>query len=269
MSLNLIVVKLLLLSCLGFGFSVAARADSGTDPKELERAWLAAKIFVPDSVDAKHSRLLNPNLLQSTDLSGHSVVVYAHGCAGLDKAASDAGVFLARAGFIVLEPDSFARKIKPQSCDPSIPKGGLHRAVLGWRHAEIDFVVKRLKSMEHRAPAHIFLMGLSEGAIATATYNAEPLSGRIIEGWTCHAGWPEYVGLKSPRTEPVLSLVADRDPWFTLPILKGDCGSYMADRINAKSVVFGQGSSLRESHWLTFDKDVKTMVLTFLETSKK
>jgi hypothetical protein len=38
-------------------------------------------------------------------------------------------------------------------------------------------------------------MGHSEGAIAVATLDAPPVAARIIEGWTCHAGWPEYRGL--------------------------------------------------------------------------
>lgn len=256
--------SLLLLACLGICVSRAAAADSGTDPKELFRTWQAAKIYAPADGPIANAPTHGAALSSELDLSGYAVVIYAHGCAGLDNAALDAGIFLSGAGYIVIQPDSFARQNKPQSCDPAIPRGGLHRAVLGWRQAEIDFALQRLKSLGARGPSHIFLMGLSEGAITTATYSGEAFSGRIIEGWTCHAGWPEYIGLNSPRSEPVLSLVADRDPWFTLPVLQGDCGAYMANHQNAKSVVFTEGSPLRRSHWLSFDATVKKMVLDFL-----
>jgi len=258
----------LLQLCLGVWLIGSAHADTGADPAELERTWQAAKVYLPSDGPMVKTRVSGQELTDKIDLSDYSVVVYAHGCAGLGEAALDAGIFLSRAGYIVVAPDSFARLNKPRSCDPSIPRGGLHRAVLGWRHAEVDYAIKRLKSFGAHAPSHIFLMGLSEGAITTATYEGEALSGRIIEGWTCHAGWPEYRGLRSPSSEPVLSLVADRDPWFTLPVLQGDCGAYMTGHKNAKSIVFGQGSPLRTSHWLAFDGSVKAMILDFLEVNE-
>jgi len=255
--------------CLSIGFVGTARADTGSDPAELERTWDAAKVYLPSGGPMPQTRVSGQDLRGEIDLSPYSVVIYAHGCAGLGEAALDAGLFLSQAGFIVIAPDSFARLNKPRSCDTSIPRGGLHRAVLGWRHAEIDNAIKRLKSFGAHAPSHIFLMGLSEGAITTATYEGEALSGRVIEGWTCHAGWPEYIGLSSPVSEPVLSLVADQDPWFTLPVLQGDCGAYMANHKNATSVVFGKGSPLRTSHWLAFDRGIKEMILKFLKENEK
>ncbi len=263
------VVCAILQLCLSNGFVGNANADTGEDPVELERTWQAAKVYLPSDGPITRTRVSGPELLAGVDLSPYSVVIYAHGCAGLGQAAEDAGVFLSQSGFIVVAPDSFSRLSKPRSCDTSIPKGGLHRAVLGWRHAEVDSAIKRLKSLGAHAPSNIFLMGLSEGAITTATYEGEALSGRIIEGWTCHAGWPEYRGLRSPHSEPVLSMVADRDPWFTLPVLKGDCGAYMTNHKNASSVVFGAGSPLRTRHWLAFDGEVKEMISEFLKANEK
>lgn len=91
----------------------------------------------------------------------------------------------------------------------------------------------------------------------------ESVKARIIEGWGCHADWPEYHGLNAPAAEPVLSLVGDKDPWFRNPVLQGDCGEFMVND-ESQSVVFNSGS-LRYEHELLERPEVKQIVGKFLE----
>ncbi len=264
---HLLLPLLLLVLIAGAARAAGGNSDSGNDPAELERTWQAAWVFLPDTGPEGYRRVTIEALPEA--LAAHDAalpaVVYAHGCSGHFKASEVTGAFLARAGFLVVMPDSFARADKPASCIPAKRQGGLHRDVLGWRQAEVGKAIGELKAMAGVRPDAIFLMGLSEGGITTATYQGQPLAGRIVEGWTCHAGWPEYRGLNSPKDEPLLTLVAARDPWYRLPVLAGDCGAFMAGRSDARSLVVEDPPSLAVSHWLTKNTGIQAEVLTFLE----
>jgi poly(3-hydroxybutyrate) depolymerase len=244
--------------------AAAALADSGDDPAELARTWAAAPVYLP--VQEGYRRIDSAEL--PSELSQRSAaipaVVYAHGCAGLDAATIETGRFLASAGYLVVAPDSFARLDKPKSCNPAENLGGLHREVLRWRQLEIANAIRKLRTLPNIMPARIFLMGLSEGAITVATFQDEPVRARIIEGWTCHAGWPEYHGLLAPQDEPVLALLAHDDPWWRSPVFQGDCGDFMQGRPSSRSIVYAAPSPLHENHWLSFDPSVRSAILAFL-----
>ncbi len=240
-----------------------ARAE---DPEELERTWLGAWVFLPDPGVEGFRRVQAeelPAILSAWD-EPLPVVVYAHGCSGHFEATSVVGAFLARAGFLMVAPDSFKRLDKPISCNPTKRQGGLHRGVLAWRHAEVRYAVERLQALPALRQDAVFLWGFSEGGITVATFDGPALTGRIIEGWTCHAGWPEYRGLRAPAEEPILAMIAAKDPWFRLPILQGDCGAFMAGYEDATSVVVEAPPDLALSHWLSKDPEIRERIAGFL-----
>ncbi len=208
-------------------------------------------------------------LLRRLDRSAfRGTVVYLHGCDGINSLGIKTADLLAAAGYIVFVPDSFARRDKPASCDPQQFQGGLHREVLGWRQAEADHALKQAGMLPAVDPSRIFLMGLSEGAIATATYDGQPLAGRIIEGWTCHAGWPEYRGLHAPANEPVLALSSENDPWFQDPVLRGDCGDFIAAPSPLRrSIVFRPPHPAASQHDLMWNAEARRLVLEFLDAA--
>ncbi len=254
---------LLLLFALLWPVSALAQAQ---DREELERTWQAAWVFLPSDSEAGYRRISTeelPNAL-SKEEAPLPALVYGHGCGGHFHASEVVGAFLARAGYLVVMPDSFARESKPTSCLPEKKLGGLHRAVLSWRQAELGYAIERLRALPQVRQDALFLMGFSEGGIATATFVGAPLAGRIVEGWTCHAGWPEYRGLKGPEEEAILTLVAAKDPWFRLPILQGDCGAFMQERPQGRSLVVEEPPQLAISHWLTKDAGLQQEVLEFL-----
>jgi dienelactone hydrolase len=203
-------------------------------------------------------RTLDPSTFRAT-------VVYLHGCDGVNAITTRTADLLAASGYLVFVPDSFARTSKPVSCDVGRFEGGLHREVLGWRHAEAGYALRQVKALPSVDPARIFLMGLSEGAIATATYSGEPLAGRIIEGWTCHAGWPEYRGLAAPPGEPLLALSSENDPWFQDLALRGDCAEYLGPPSPLRrSIVFRPPHPAASQHDLMWNLDARRLVLDFL-----
>jgi len=258
------LLLLLALVCLG----PAALAGEADDPAELDRTWRHAQVFLPDASPSGYRSIPAEALAEALAARAERlpVVVYAHGCAGLGRASTRTGQFLARAGYLVVAPDSFARADKPASCDPSKRRGGLHRGVLAWRQAEVGHAIAEVGGLPNTGT--VFLMGFSEGGITAATYRGLPVAGRIIEGWTCHAGWPEYRGLNAPLDEPVLAFVAARDPWFKLPVLQGDCGAFMEDRPDSRSVVVRDPPELAVSHWVSKDSGIQAQILAFLQARR-
>ncbi|QIE45409.1 hypothetical protein G5B38_07685 [Pseudohalocynthiibacter aestuariivivens] len=236
--------------------------DLGNDPRELQRTYEAALVYVPDEVHGARRIGIGSlgDYLAARD--GQKLVLYMHGCTGIISIAHDAGRMYANAGYIFVAPDSFAREDKPVSCRADPPEGGLHRAVLGWRQAELDHARAQLSALPGMDGAQMVLAGHSEGAVTTATYDGHGFAARVIEGWTCNAGWPEYIGLNAPSTTPVLSLVGKRDPWFRLPVLRGDCGEFMDG--NDQSLVFGRDDPLYKQHWLSKEPRVQKIILDFL-----
>ena len=238
-----------------------ARADPATDPAQLGPTWEQALVAVPGP-DGQTRRIPTAELPAYLAANpARPIVVYAHGCSGLGRMGRTASRLYSAHGYVFVAPDSFARPVKPVSCAPARLQGGLPRAVLGWRHAEIDHALTRLRGLS-RAP--VVLAGHSEGGIAVATYRGQPVTARVIEGWGCHAGWPEYRGLNAPTREPVLSLVGAGDPWFQHPALQGDCGAFMDG--NDQSIVFRAPDRRHRRHWLTRDPTVFRLITGFLAT---
>lgn len=247
---------------------VAASNGLATEQEELERTWDKAWVYAPDRSETGYRTMTTADLgayAPAGPSRPAAVVLYAHGCDGLGRISVASASFLARAGHLVVAPDGFARQDKPVSCDPPRHLGGLHREVLGWRHAEMRHAAEMLARLPGLDGVPVVLMGHSEGGITTATVKDIAVSGRIVEGWTCHAGWPEYHGLNAAADQPVLALVGDNDPWFRLPVLTGDCGAFMKPGSASRSVVYRSPDPLSGKHWLSSDSGVQQLILAFIQ----
>ncbi len=234
------------------------------DDADLQRTWQRAFVIVPDESGLIRGWIEDIDSRLERTLSPHPTVIYLHGCAGLGRISHDAARLLGEAGYAVIMPDSFARENKPRSCDAARHIGGLHRAVLGWRQAEANLAISQARRLAWVDPDNIFLWGFSEGGTTTATVTGEPVNARIIEGWTCHAGWNEYRGLDAPSTEPVLALLGAGDPWFQSIYLKGDCGAFMKGHPSSTSIVYRRPDFLATKHHLSWHPDVQHLILEFL-----
>lgn len=249
-------------------FAAQSAAAAEAEPDELGRTWAAALVYLPGRVE--------PARLNALDLAAEAAsgmrfpaIVYLHGCNGLSPYTDLTGRFLAALGYLVLMPDSFARLDKPKSCEVSTTSAGLHREVLGWRQAEAAHAIRQAPALPFVAPGGVILMGLSEGGATTATFQGEKVRARIIEGWTCHAGWPEYHGLAAAADEPVLALLGADDPWFVQPSLKGDCGAFMAAEEGSRSIVYRAPHLLAPYHYVTWHVEPLSEIVEFLSRLPK
>ena len=242
---------------------------AATEDADLLRTWQRASVIVPgetrlirgwiDDIDERMPEAAVP----------HPTVIYLHGCAGLGRISHDAARLLAEAGYAVIMPDGFAREHKPKSCDPARQVGGFHRGVLGWRQAEANQAIREARQLAWVDADNVFLWGFSEGGTTAATVTGEPVNARIVEGWTCHAGWGEYRGLHASAAEPVLALLGGEDPWFRPPYLQGDCGAFMDGRDGSVSIVYERPNFLATKHHLSWQPDVRQLILDFLAEHRR
>jgi len=262
---RLFVALVLTVACATQGCATQGRAEPGSaDPAEIERTWKQAWVFVPAADGPEQIGMADLERLM-TGRSGIPVAIYLHGCAGLWLDDNRRGLYLAGLGVLVIAPDSFARRDKPKSCEPRDRKGGLHRGTLALRHAEAAYAIARARALPWVDPDQMVLVGHSEGGIATATLAARHTRGlkaRIIEGWGCHAAWPEYAGLNNPPDQPVLSLVGNRDPWFRHAALRGDCGEFM-NNPESLSIVY-RDPPLSHEHGLLDHAEPRSDLRAFL-----
>lgn len=241
--------------------------EDWTDPAEIRRTWDAAIVYLPDGdqkfVETSVSELQAGGVGYEKKLPA---AIYMHGCSGIWTGTHRRMQFLAGHGFVVIAPASLARKKYPRSCKVDNYKAGLYRQTLKMRQADAGYAIEQVKAIPFVDADQIVLMGLSQGGITTATFealnNRQRVSARIIEGWTCHDGWPEYNGVRAPASEPVLALVGSKDPWFQT-VSTGDCRPFLNPENGSRSVVY-KDALLSGKHELMEFNSPKREVLQFL-----
>lgn len=244
------------------------RKSDWSDPAEMARSWQAAIVRVPTG-KGRSKPLKSSGLAAWRPNGGKKVpaVVFLHGCYGIWRGSLYRVKLMADLGFVVVAPASFARRKYAQSCDPRTKNADMFRDVLRLRLYDAAYAVQQVRNLPYVDQDRVVLMGLSLGGVTAATYNFHAakarVSYRIIEGWTCNAGWPEYDGLKARRSEPVLSLVAGDDPWYQRKWVRGDCGPKMRRGNGSVSVVFKSGK-LARTHELLEHKPARSALLQFL-----
>ena len=236
-----------------------------SDPNEMHRTWLSAIARVPTG--NRRSRKVTTSKLvgwsPKTDAK-LPAVVYLHGCTGIWQGSHRRVKMMADLGFVVVAPASFARQKYAQSCDHKTHEGGMYRNTLRMRQNDAAYAVQQVRKLPFVDANRIIIMGLSQGGVTTATLRPQPGEvARIIEGWTCHAGWSEYKGMNARSSTPVLSLVGANDPWFQTKWTHGHCGRYLRTSNGSRSVVYTSGR-LATTHELLDESQPKKEVVRFL-----
>jgi dienelactone hydrolase len=210
----------------------------------LERTWAAARIARPSAPPGPR---------------GTPVVVYAHGCAGLDDDWRVWTELLTRHGYAVIAPDHRARGGRPPTCDTPALYGPADLDRLVARDAEVRYALRQVRTLPWVRPAAVFLLGFDEGAVVAAAYTGPPFAGYIVTGWTCTSPHPRG-RLATAPDRPVLALRWARDPRFVDPAWNGDCGASLGGRPGSRSLVLdGAG------HSTATDERARQAVVDFLQ----
>ena len=242
------------------------------NPDELERTWRAALVRIPKSNGAFIETTVDYFSSESTSKKKFPTVIYLHGCSGVWEGTFRRINLLAKNGFAVIAPISFARIKYPRSCFVDKKQGGLYPGTLKMRQYDASYAITKAERLSWVDSDNVFLMGLSEGGITTATLLSRnkktSVNARVIEGWTCHSAWRDYAGIKAPKSQAVLALVGSNDPWFQNHWVRGDCGPYLKKGNGSKSIVFSK-EPLMNTHELLEDIEVQDIVIQFLQTHIK
>lgn len=235
---------------------------------DLELTWDKAIVALPVRGSSRSMVTINDGNTIVRQLSGAApgarwpVILYMHGCTGIGN--YDFFQALAERGYVVIAPDSMARRYRPLQCDPETATGGMNLFVYEYRLAEVAYAAQQLRQMGWVDQNRLYLVGASEGGVAAALYRGDEFAARVIAGWTC-LGAPLVRGIAAPSHIPVLSVVSDADPWYGAQQAgagrQRDCGAFMADRPNSKSMVL-KGSG---RHNLLMEPIVFTQLMRFLD----
>ncbi len=255
--LCLVLTTVLLAACAGS--LLGGRAD-------LELTFDHAVIALPPTHQGGAVRLGQLEEIADPDaISGRRpVVIYLHGCTGI----GNYGFFkvLAGAGYVVVAPDSMARRFRPLQCDPRTNTGGHNLFIYDFRRAEIAYALQRLRRYSWIDWSNVFLIGTSEGGVAAALYRGDEFRARVIAQWTCIGG-ALVRGIAAPPETPILAIVRNNDPWYDPARTagqRGDCGAFMASRPGSRSIVL----SGRQEHDVFGDPEIVREILRFLQANR-
>ena len=233
---------------------------------DLQLTWIQARVAAShlNGIGIAYFRMstkAGKRFFRDYDAPPKPVVVYMHGCTGFS--AEDRKVIkqIAEAGFIVVAPDSMARAYRPRQCLSRAKKGGAHPFVFDFRQAEINYALDNLWQQPWVDWDNLFLVGVSEGGLATAHYRGDYFRARVITQWTCQ-GAPLVQGISAPDDTPILSIVQKNDPWYNGAESQqsGHCGSFFGDRPGSTSIIIDGDSE----HRVMQDDKVMDRIIQFL-----
>jgi len=259
------VLTVLVLACIA-GNTVAAKSIS-----DLERTWIHAPVATPANAAGRIAYFRMATKQGKTFFGEYQggkkpVVLYLHGCTGFNSSDREIIQQIARAGYFVVAPDSMARQYRPRQCSGRKKKGGYSPFVFDFRQAEINYAIDQLWREPWVDWDNLFIMGISEGAAATALYRGHFFRARVITQWTCH-GAPLIRGLEGPKDTPILAVVRKNDPWYNREGSgqAGHCGAFFGDRPNSESLQLEDG----KDHNVMKDAGMLEKIIDFLNANQK
>lgn len=253
-SVFLLVIYFFLSGCAG-----------GVDPKTLDLADEARRTFDAAYVMIKiEGEFIEGRMSEGfvqAKLSGlkkkRPTIVFSHGCSGLGRGNLRYMRLLARAGYDVIAPDSFARRYRPETCIPSLRqavRGAPHRRVGQMRQEEIHQAAYRVRRIRWVDRNNLFLMGHSQGGTAVASYEGDEFGAHVISGSTCGRG------VRLPRDTPALAFYSKDDPWR-----RGRPADRCLRRARARGVNMEFHLFEGRAHNLSRDERARRLILDFLK----
>jgi dienelactone hydrolase len=241
---------------------------------DVQRTWREALVVLPQAADAhgpvsyrQSSNAVARHVRKFLRGTRFPTVVFLHGCTGIGNLPFLED--LARQGYAVVAPDSFARRYRPLQCDPKTSRGGRNLFVYDFRSAELTYALERLPDLPWVDVDNLFLIGASEGAVTAALFRGDVFNARVIAQWTC-TGAPLVAGIGAPQRTPVLAIVREDDPYYAAANTagqQGHCGLYLTDRTNSRSLVVRAGAG-DTAHDVLSDPGVVAAIFEFLDEMK-
>lgn len=237
-----------------------------SDSEELERTWRSAFVALPEALGNQFGYLLNDEVSLNDSilnkLKGEKLplLVFIGSCEGLGHHREDIERF-AQLGFVVIAPDSMARKHRPYGCyeDQEIYTK-YHDIGIAFQKAELDYAVERMQSLPWVNQEQRFLFGSGTGGMVVAHYQGSEFTGHVIEGWGCNHPHSVFNGIWAPVNVRIYSVVSKNDRWFKdKPGFEIDCAQYLNDRPDSEAIVLD-----RPAHYVSWYPGSRTKLIRFL-----
>jgi dienelactone hydrolase len=188
---------------------------------DLTATWAQAQVFLRYEDDDLNLRVISGpmnqpyigRLLARYAKDPQPVIIHLHGCGRSDDLSDirNQGRAMAELGYIVIAPDSFARRGRPVGCDVrsqarnfSAPLADIQQ----WRIDELSYALGQVLEAPWADKLRIFAGGFDEGGDAVLAFADPALAGRFAIGAPCRF---------QPRPAdklPTLIIVSSRDLWF-------------------------------------------------------
>jgi len=173
------------------------------------------------------------------------------------------------AGYIFFAPNSYALKDRP-TYNIVAPHNFLEK-IHEFNLAEIDLFIKRLDELSFIDKKRMFLVGYSEGGVATARYSGDEFLGRVVLGWSCEANFfTNYPQIGAKKDTPFLNIIGRDDELFgsQSPInrgyrISGNCADALFKFTRAKVVILPN-----TTHNLLKNPFLKDEILNFINIYK-
>jgi len=205
-----------------------------------------------------------------TDFKKLPIVLYMHGSSGLYTGDVYRKIITKDAKFIFFAPNSFKIKNRPtyKTALDKPAKEKNYLKVHRLRVAEIYYNLKELKKLPFVDSNNIFLMGNSEGGLASAIYPHEKFKGRIITAFSCESSY-FYTNFKlgAKKSEPFLNIIGTHDQFFSkLSLLNSNYNIDGNGIESLKKYKFAKIVILTKTkHDITTNPYVKDEILSFLK----
>jgi dienelactone hydrolase len=132
-------------------------------------------------------------------------VLVMHGCSGLSYGDREYRSYFINSGYVVFEPNSFARPGREPCTEDSWDESYRMRV------EELEQALIEIRKLAWVDQDHLFLMGISEGGAVAAGWSKNEFAGHIILEASC---WSQKDRIPAaPLNTPVLAAIGEKDLW--------------------------------------------------------
>lgn len=234
MVLNRRIPVLLILLLLSFpAASELLLQRGGRMPNEMIiESWKSAKVVVPGLTGSPIKLNEVPE-----DTKAHPIVIFLHGCNGINQDSIRWGEALRKLGYIAILLDSFAIPGRQSNCDGENKirdAGGKAVEVKTLRANETRVAREKIRTLHWADDSNIFLMGHSEGGAGVVFTRATGFRAVISSGFKCGYYHPKTkrLPIRVDAKIPILFLYYKEDPWFDTD----NCKNFIKTRNNVRVI---------------------------------
>ena len=225
----------------------------------ISASWKSAKVFVPGLPESPVKFNEVPEGTKK-----HPVIIFLHGCGGINKPSVLWGKVLSKLGYIVVLPNSYAIPGRKVFCDIKNKKtvgGAMGVEIKTLRANEVRVAKNEIIKMSWADDESIFLMGHSEGASGVVFTRDLDFRAIVASGYKC--GKKNRRGKLPIRVDtqtPILFIYYKNDPWFDYD----NCKEFVKTRDNVH-VIELEGNT----HQTSTNQIAREAVAKFLSKNKK